>query len=264
MYSRSFPFTLTAVKLEQLGVRCNSVLEISNVCTYFWLRSKSSLSICILEICLMHSPQSWWHSWECAWLRRSLANTLNKLFLFLLFFFFRGAIHQLNNEYLNFASYSHSNLASTVSSALGLGAGDLKRACLANSFFFCRGGIHHLINEYLNFASYPHRSLASTIDSVLGFRARGSWFESPKGQIKSKQTACADGSALNFREEYADSNHWRDNWNRWNDVVAQLVVRWTYWERLQTQITKGTSQAIWNEGPATTEIATMQLRAYGG
>lgn len=131
MYSRSFPFTLTAVKLEQLGV-----LEISNVCTYFWLRSKSSLSIYILEICLVHSPQSWWHSWECAWLRcrRSQANTLNKLPFS--FFFRRGAIHQLNNEHLNSASYPQSNLASTVGSALGLGAGDLKRACLANSFFF--------------------------------------------------------------------------------------------------------------------------------
>ena len=73
--------------------------------------------------------------------------------------------------------------------------------------FFCRGGIHHLNNEYLNFASYPHRSLASTIDNVLGFSARGRWFESPKGQIKSKQPARADGSALNFREEYADSYH---------------------------------------------------------
>lgn len=74
-------------------------------------------------------------------------------------------------------------------------------------FFFRRGGIHHPNNEYLNFAPYPHRSLASTLDSVLGFSARGRWFESPKGQIKCKEPACADGSALNFREEYADSYH---------------------------------------------------------
>ena len=33
MYSESF--TLTAVKLVQLGVRCNFVLEISNACTIF-------------------------------------------------------------------------------------------------------------------------------------------------------------------------------------------------------------------------------------